>query len=190
MNTITFRIDDTQAQQAFSRAPEVMLRYVGEGTDQGATVVANAARRSTAFTDVFSTLRQSIHVAPIQGLPAGQVGHEARTGVAYARYVEEGSGPAVGRPRYYPNPENLLQYLTHSPRLRGFRDWSGPAGSLSRTLQQDGLEWRARAWAWSIYTRGTRAKPYMRPAAEQSEARVRAILKGAVARGVAEVFGG
>lgn len=188
MNRISIRIDDARAREAFDRAPEVMRRYVSEAAEQGAMTIANAARRSTVFLDAFGTLRQSIHVAPVEGLPPEQVGFEARTGVAYARYVEEGSGPAAGRPRYYPNPDSLRQYLTHSPRMRRFK-WKGRAGSDRRSEQEYDIWWRARAMAWSIYMRGTRAKPYMRPAAEQSEARVRQILKGAVARGVAEVFG-
>ncbi len=187
MNTITFRVDAADAVRAFERAPEVMRRHVSDGAQQGADVIARAARRQVAFKDVFGTLRQSIHVAPVPSAD-GVIAFEARTAANYARYVEEGTGPAVGRPKYYPNPESLLQYLTHSPRLRGFK-WKGKEGSAARTLQQDGLEWRARAMAWSIYNRGTKPKPYMAPAAAASDASVRAILKGATARGIAEVFG-
>lgn len=172
---------------AFARAPEAMLRHMSAGAEQGAQVVAAAARLGVK-RDIFATLRNSIHVARLDGLPANTVGSEARTAVGYARYVEEGTGPAVGRPRYFPNPDSLLQYLTHSRSMRGFR-WSGKAGSAARGGQEADLRDRAFAWARSIWLKGTRAHPYMRPAVSGSESRVLQVLRQAAQRGAEEVFG-
>lgn len=172
---------------AFERAPEVMLRHMSAGAEQGAQVVAAAARLGVK-RDIFATLRNSIHVARLGGLPPDAVGSEARTAVGYARYVEDGTGPAAGRPRYFPNPDSLLQYLTHSRSTRGFK-WAGKAGSAARGGQEAQLRDQAFAWARSIWLKGTRAHPYMGPAVSRSGARVLQVLRQAAQRGVAEVFG-
>jgi len=173
---------------AFDRAPEVMLRNLAQGAEQGADVVAVAARRGVK-RDIFGTLRNSIHAARLQGLPAGTVGSEARPAVHYAPYVEHGTGPAAGRPRYYPNPESLLQHLTHSRGMRGFK-WAGRAGSVARSTQEYDLWWRSRAWAWSIYMKGTKPSPFMGPAVERSRPRVLRLLRAAATNGVREAFSG
>lgn len=188
---ITFSLDEQHRGrlfgEAFRRAPQVMLRHLAEGAEQGADVVAVAARRGVK-RDMFATLRNSIHVARLAGLPADTVGSEARTAVHYARYVEEGTGPAVGRARYYPNPDSLLQYLTHSRGARGFK-WAGRAGSTKRSTQEYDLWWRSRAWAWAIYLKGTQPHPYMRPAIATSTLRVQRLLRAAAMAATREVFG-
>lgn len=180
---IQLRIDAQQALWAFRRAEDVMRRAVLEGTEHGAQLVAREAMNRV--NTKHGALVNSIGVAPLtQG---GAMGHEVRPGVAHAPYVELGTGPAAGRPKYYPNPDTLLDYLKTTPSSRRF-GWAR-AGSKKRASQQQELQDRAASWAWHIYNHGTKAHPFMRPAAEASDERVREIMRQAVGRGIAEVFG-
>lgn len=192
MSSIRLEVDAAQAQWAFGRAPDVMARFVALGTRQGAQVVTDAARSNTSeaggFADLSGNLRESIDTRPMEDLGPDEVGHEARAGVQHAVFVEEGTGPAAGHGRYYPNPDALLAVLTHSPRSRGYK-WARK-GSAKRGGQEVELWLRSRAWAMSIYAKGTRPRPFMRPAAERSEAAVRGVVADWVGRGIAEVFGG
>lgn len=180
---IRITADGDRAAQAFARAPDAMLRALGEGTAQGAQHVARAAKRKVS--KVHSTLANSINVSELDNLPPRTAGHEAAAGVAYAPYVEHGTGPAAGRPRYYPNPDKLLDYLSNTRSSRNFAWARGAAGRESQRLD---LWFRSRAWAWSIYMKGTRPAPFMAPAAEESDARVRQIVRLATERGIREAF--
>lgn len=184
MTDIRIVVDADRALQACLRAPEVMARHMSEGTAQGAHLVARGAKRNVR--SVFGTLAQSIRVEALSGLPDGQIGHEAAAGTAYAPYVEEGTGPAAGRPRYYPNPDALMDFLAASPKARGFK-WAA-TGSFVRTTQKLELFNRARALAWAICQRGTKPAPYMRTAAAESDEAVRSVLRAAVQRGTEEAF--
>lgn len=191
MSSIRVEVDAAQAQWAFRRAPEVMARFVGLGAEQGADVVTRAARENTSeaggFADLFGNLRNSIATWPMDKLGPDEVGFEARAGVRHAVFVEEGTGPASGHARYYPDPDALLAVLMHSPRSRGYK-WARK-GSAKRGGQEVELWLRSRAWAMSIYAKGTQPHPFMRPAAERSEAAVRGVVADWVGRGIAEVFG-
>jgi hypothetical protein len=184
MNTIEFRVDSDQAQWAFRRAPEVMKAQMVFGTLRGAEEVARLAKEKAP--KVFSSLVNSIRAEMLTGLGADVVGSEAKTGVASAAYVEEGTGPAAGRPRYYPNPDSLLDYLTNTPASRGFK-WAR-AGSAKRELQRMDLWHRSRAMAMAIYQKGTKPHPFMGPASKEGEPRVRAILVEYAGRGIREAF--
>lgn len=182
---IRVRVEDERAVAAFERAPEVMLRHVLAGTEQGAQYVARAARQ--AAPKRMTTLTNSIHVRALRSLEPDVVGHEAAVGVAYGPHVELGTGPAVGQPRYYPNPEALEDYIRSTPSVRGFA-WA--RGDLQRSGQALSVWLRAKAWAWAIYMRGTRPQAFMGPAVVASDARVRQVLRQAVDAGVREVFAG
>lgn len=192
MSDIRIQVDSDQALWAFERAPDVMDRYVRMGTQAGADVVTAVAKENSSesggFADVFGALRESIRTYVTEGLPEGKIGHESRASVKYAAWVEEGTGPAAGHARYYPDPDALLAVLRHSPRSRGYK-WARK-GSKKRGTQDVELWLRSRAWAMSIYARGTRPHPFMAPAAERSEARVREVIGAWVGQGIAEVFGG
>jgi hypothetical protein len=188
---IRVTVDSAQAQWAFARAPNAMARYVRLGTEKGADVVTRAARQNTSesggFGDVFGNLRKSIITAAMADLPDGIVGFESRADVRHAVYVEEGTGPAAGHAKYFPDPDALLAVLRQSPRSRGYK-WA-KKGSKKRGGQDVELRRRSRAWAMSIYARGTKAHPFMAPAADRSDAAVRAVMSDWVGRGIAEVFG-
>lgn len=182
---IRFTVDADLAIAAFERSPEVMYRHLSEGTEEGAHFVGRAAKRNART--VTSALANSIRVEKLEGLPEGVVGHQAVAGVRYAPYVEEGTGPAAGRPRYYPNIQSLVDFLSSTVSTRGFK-WER-TGSFVRLTQQLEVYNRARRMAWSIYTKGTKAHPFMRPAMEASDSAVRAGLRRAQQRGIVEVFG-
>lgn len=181
MRGIRISIDAREVREAFRRAPETMRRHVGAGLDEGGELVAREARSLAAESDVTGVLKQSIRVEHIQETVRDVVANSD-----HARYVEEGTGRFAGKARYYPDPDALFEYLKAHPRSRGFR-YSGRA---KRPRQELELWLRSRAWAQAIYARGgTKPHPFMGPAAEASEARVRVIVDAAVTRGLAEVFG-
>src|SRR5690606_25474605 len=110
MSDVRIVIDADQAAAAFRKSPEVMLRHAARGTERAAHVIARAAKGKVSKSQ--STLANSLSVEQIAGLGEAEVGHQAAPGVAYAPYVEEGTGPAAGRPRYYPNPDALLDFIS------------------------------------------------------------------------------
>lgn len=194
MTTIRVTFDAQEVREAFRRAPDVMLRHMGEGLDQGAEMVARTARRNASQRDVTGNLRNTIRVetprvAVLRGRGAKEQPAALRREVVaasdHARFVEEGTGRFAGRAGYYPNPQRLMDYLAAHRSARGF-----VFGTGDRAAEEAGLWIRARAWARSIAERGgTRAYPFMAPAAERSEARVHQIIDAAVTRGLEEVFG-
>jgi len=184
MSTIEFRIDTDPARWAFDRAPEVMRAKMQFGALRGAEEIARLAKARAS--KVQSTLVNSIRAEMLPSAGADEVGAEAKTGVNYAAYVEHGTGPAAGRPRYYPNPDSLLDYLTNTVPSRGFK-WARK-GSGKRERQRLDLWFRSRALAMAIYQKGTKPKPFMAPAAIEADARVRAILVEHAGQGIREVF--
>lgn len=185
MSDVRIVIDADKAAEAFRRSPDVMLRHAARGTERAAHVIARAAKGKVS--KVQSTLANSINVDQIAGLAEAEVGHQAAPGVAYAPYVEEGTGPAAGRPRYYPNPDALLDFISGNNTSRGFK-WDA-TGSFTRTTQKLELFNRARAMAWSIYTKGTKPAPFMAPATEENTDGAFRYVRIAVEQGIAEVFG-
>lgn len=172
MTNIAIRIDTEEAIRAYGRAPEVMRRHVAEGVEQGATLIARGARRNASQRDFHGTLTASIRPEPVpEPLPADVIAWQARTGTHYARYVEEGIRP--NQPRRPGISNGLMEWIK----------------AKLRPADERAAERLAFVVGSAIQRRGLRARPYMRPAAEQSEPGVRAVLKGAVARGVQEVFG-
>lgn len=184
MSTIRITVDSKEAREAFRRSPEVLRRHLSAGLDQGGEVVAREARRIVAQRDVTANLKNSIRVEAPAG--EGELVREVVAASEHARFVEEGTGRFAGRAAYFPNPDRLLEYLKAHRGPRGFAFGGGDRGA-----QELGLWFRARAWAQAIFARGgTRAHPFMAPAAERSEARVRTLMDEAVTRGLGEVFGG
>lgn len=170
METIRFTIDADRAIAAFAKAPEVMRRHVDGGLEEAAQYVAREAkRRAPKFQ---STLTNSIRAERVtEGLRPDVLAWQARTGVNYARYVEEGIGPMLNDPPGVSN--GLLEWLKakFSPE--------------SEKALQD-IYW---AVAFAIQRRGIKPRPYMAPAMQASEARVRQVLRQSVHAGIVEVFG-
>lgn len=178
---IDIRIDDARVLEAFSKAPEVMKRYVGGAVQQGAGEIVSEAKIRAPKS--LSNLVNSIIAAP-----AGELAWVARAGSAHAVAVEQGTGPAAGKDKYYPNPDSLLQYLMTTPKARGFGRWK--RSDRGRLEQEMGMVRRAQAFAWWIYQHGTKAQPFMAPAAEAKRDRCTELVRASVSKGLLEVFGG
>jgi HK97 gp10 family phage protein len=155
---IRFKVDSKEAQQAFEIAPDVMERNLERFLSRGAQEVARAAK--SFAPKAFSTLTNSILASRV-----GPLHWRVSPGANYAPYVEGGTRP------HFPPPVNLQPWV-------------------ERVLGLSGEEARHRAFliARAISRRGTRAQPYMRPAAEQMRSRVFALLNEGVDAGLREVF--
>jgi len=178
---IRYIIDDQAALAALARAPEVMTRNLEASLDRAASEVEDEMRGEASEHDVFGTLKESIRVrqfAPLERF----IGPTAN----YAVFAEDGTGPAAGKARYYPNPDNLLQFLRQSPAARGF-GWAKKA-SPKRGGQDVDLWFRSRALAWSIYQHGTQAHPIVAPTAEKMKGRFFALMDEGAQNGISEAM--
>lgn len=195
MKPIQIGIRNDLALAAFERAPAVIERHIDGALARGAGEIAAEARRRAPKS--LSQLVGSITSGKVDRLT-----YEARAGSLHAAYVEHGTGPAAGQPKYYPNPDNLLMYLMTTPAARGFKNWSksdladrnlknyqNSGGGLGRLEQEMILVRRAQAFAWWIYQHGTKAQPYMAPAVEVKRGACEVYVRQAVDRGINEVFG-
>jgi HK97 gp10 family phage protein len=160
-------IDDARVMAALKGAPEAMHSAMDAALARGAEEMARAAREAAPKSQ--STLTNSIRADRVAALH-----YEIAPGVNYARAVEEGTGPAAGRPKYYPNPDALQQYVMTNPRARGFD--LAKKGSGKREQQRYDVWHRSRAFAWWIYQHGTKAQPFMRPAFDATRERVRDLV--------------
>lgn len=94
----------------------------------------------------------------------------------YGRYVEEGTGPAVGHDRYMPPPGALRLWVQRTVR---------PASTNADA--EEVLDAVENAIRWKIYMKGTQPQPFMAPAAEQGRKAFRAALVEAARQAVKEV---
>lgn len=164
MNEIRYRVDAERAREAFAAAPEVMTRHLDGAADAGAARVAAYARREAPkFHSHLTNSIRSEQLAPMRW--------QAVAGVDYARYVEQGvRGP-----------------MAHPPGIEhGLLEW---VKAKFAPADDKALSRMAFAMAFAMQKRGIRAQPFMAPAAQRSEPTVMAIMRGAVASGIAEVFG-
>ncbi|HRH13174.1 MAG TPA: hypothetical protein PK225_02360 [Azonexus sp.] len=181
MSGISIRIDEARVLAAFERADSVMRAHVGGALQIGASEIAEEARRL-----VPKSIENLLH--SIMTEPSGEMAWMAKAGTLHAAAVEYGTGPAAGRPKYYPNPDNLLQYLMATPKARRFKSFK--RSERGRLEQEMGVVRRAQAFAWWIYQHGTKAQPYMAPAAEAKRDRCVELVRASVQAGILEAFGG
>lgn len=179
---IEVRYDDAAAREAMRKSPGIVTNRLNEALGRGAGEIGRQARANVKGIGK-GTLVQSIisrMVAPLHFVVS--------TGTAYARIVEEGSGPAAGKAKYYPNPDALKDWLMTTPSYRG-HGWAR-AGTTKRGNQELDIWLRSRAMAWGIYQKGTKAYPFMKPAVEDKRARVIELANLAMRQAVAEINGG
>lgn len=153
-------IQSEQLDAALKRAPRVMVRSLESALDRAGHTLAHAARREIEANDsiAFSTLIQTVRSE--QPFPLAR---DVVAGVRYARAVEDGTGGYRGMPPRYP----LAQWL----RIRfGYSD-------------QEAWQ-RSFPLARHIARRGTPAKPFMKPAYQQSESRLVQILRDGAIKGL------
>lgn len=179
---ISIKVDDKLARAAMQRTPGVVERHMELGLERGADEVAVAARRNASRRDFLQTLKESINVerpAPLH--------YVVITRQSYARAVEEGTGPAVGRASYFPDWTALIPYVKTKATRGGER--LKRAGSNPRFYQEREFENRAFQLARYISIHGTKPAPFMAPAVAEKESRVRQLVRASVMDGVREVFG-
>jgi hypothetical protein len=163
----------------FALAHDAIVRNEEQMIERGAAEVAITAK-------TLAPKFQSGLVNSILSERIGEMHFVVSQGVNYGRAVEEGTGPAVGRPKYYPNVDNLYAVLQASPSSRRFA-WAAKS-SPKREGQRLELWFRARAWAWFIYQHGTKAQPHMRPALEQNRSVLMGLVSEGAANGIREMF--
>lgn len=175
--------DLTAQAQALEAYPEILRRNVLAMLDRGALAVRDEAARLAP--KAFTTLTESIKVR-VTGEFERTVEPDRADDpdMNYAEYVERGTGPAIGRGRYMPDPETLMAYIK---RVSGIR-LSGKRGSPKRARQDQEVHDRAWALARYIYWHGTKPHPYMAPAAANKASRVKQLLAQGVANAAAEAF--
>lgn len=152
-------VDISRARDALGRIPAEVERAVEVQLARGAEEVARDAKRNAA--KAISNLVNSIMARRIEALH-----YQVTEGVNYGRYVEEGTRP------HFPNPDNL-------------RPW------VERVLGVRGKEARDKAFliARAISRRGTRAQPYMQPAAEANRSRLFELVAMGVDEGLKGAMG-
>lgn len=182
MIRIRHRIDDRQARRAFTESPEVMTRNIEAQLEAGAQMIARTAKRNASQRMLFGNLTNSIVVERV-----GELHFRVQTGVNHARAVEEGTGPAAGRQRYFPNVQSLEQHIRQSRHMRGFNTWS--RSKRKRATQERAIRDRAWGLAWHILDKGTKAYPYMAPSAEEHRSGLHRMVERGVWLGTAETFG-
>jgi len=181
-NLVSIRIDSSNLQAAMRAAPDVMRRHIDNGLEVSAKDIQEEAFRIASQRDVTKNLSGSIIYTK-----TGPFEWSIYPTENYAVHVELGTGPAVGRAKYRPNPDNLLQYLMTSPKARGFARFK--RGERGRLEQEMGLERRAQAFSWWIYQHGTKPQPFMAPAVKAKRGACEVYIRQAVDRGLRETLG-
>lgn len=162
MMDISVSLNDDRLRQALRQAPDRLTARIEAALSRGAEEIARDARRNAP--KAFSTLTNSIRAARV-----GDLHYRVSTGTNYARSVEEGR-----RPGRQPGVANgLMEWVRQKTGL------TGPA-----------LDRKTYVIARAIGRRGIKPQPYMQPAHEAGEPRVRFLVEEAVGRGIQEVFGG
>ena len=154
--------------------------------DLAAAEVARAMRAKVEANKsvAFSNLLNSIGVFAVH--TEDQFNWFVRPSVNYAVEVEEGTGPAAGMERYFPDPKALEPYV----KLRGGVTFTGRRGSAKRRGQE--AEVRDRAWGLArfIFEHGTKPHPFAAPTAVEMSPRVIELLtEGAVVAAQAAIGG-
>lgn len=175
------RVDDKLAIAALQRAPDVIVRHVDQGMERGADETSRTARDNASRRDWLGALRNSIHTEHPEPLH-----YVVITRQNYARAVEEGTGPAAGKASYFPDWTALIPYVKSKATRGGER--LKKAGSNTRFFQEREFENRAFQLARYISHHGTKPAPYMAPAKNEKDARVRQLVRASVMAGVREVF--
>lgn len=88
----------------------------------------------------------------------------------YGKYLEQGTGPAVGHKKYLP-PKGALQ--TWVNRILG--------------AKEEDIDKTEDAVRWHIYHYGTKPQPFMTPAAEYGAQQIKQVLKDGIANAIKEI---
>lgn len=133
---------------------DVLVAAVDGALARGAQEVARTARRNAP--KAFSTLTNAIRVDRV-----GEMHYRVVAGVSHSRFVEYGRKPG----RQPGTGNGLAEWVRFKTRLNGAD-----------------LERRTFLVARGIAKRGIKPQPFMIPALEENENRIRALVKGAIAQ--------
>lgn len=179
---IKITVTNERLIEALERAPEVFERNVDAATWRGAEETAREMKLKLASN---RSMARSILANSIRAIKVAVMHYFVAAGTAYARMVEEGTGPAAGQKPYMPNPVHLRDYV----KQRSSIVFRAKPGTSARRQAMD--EVRDRAWALAIYIKrhGTRAHPFVKPTRDKMEPRVRELVIEAVQKSLRQIFG-
>lgn len=179
MSDLIYNLDDQAVRAAMAKAPEVMKfnisLVVGRAAREGARIMHDEAGKH----DLFGTLKQSIR------FEGSGLERFITPGMNYAAAVNDGTGPAAGKARYFPNKDSLAQYIWHKPEMRGY-DWA-KLGSKKRMGQESSIRRRAGALALFIYKHGTQPTHFVDNSVEPTTMRFFELMDAGVAQCIAEI---
>jgi len=158
MSGVSIEVQDAALLAGLRRAPRTMERHQRRGVGRALQELAREAkRRAPKAASTLTNSIRAIHPTPLAGAVA--------SGVAYARYVEEGI-----RPGSWPPEQDLMEWI----RTKGLvpDDPSMDREDLAYVI--------ARA----IHRRGIPAQPFMAPTYEAKRDRVEQILRRSTAEGL------
>lgn len=178
---LTHTIDNRAALQGLTRLPDAVVAEAD--AELGAIAEVGAAEMKRVIARNGSTAR-SVLVNSVSARQLAMMHWWVGPGVNYARAVNEGTGPAAGKPNYMPNPEHLEDYVRQRGRIR----MGGKPGSRRRNAVL--REIRDRAWglAVHIWHHGTQPHNFVTPTAEHLQAILPARMAAAVDRGIGKAM--
>lgn len=153
--------DSRELQRAIRHSPAILAKHIDRAVDRIAQEMAVLAR--IGAPKAHSILTNSITVRRPDKLTG-----EVVTGSAYARLVEQGTGPGG-----WPPQQTMLDWI----RVHGIQP------NDPEMDQQD----LAYVMSRSIARKGTPAQPFMAPAFEQKKARAGQLLDQAVDKALQEM---
>lgn len=165
-------INDRALLLALKQAPEHMQPILDRGIGRAGEEVAREARQRAP--KAFSLLVNSIRSNRPRPLL-----REVGAHVDYDAAVQEGTGPAAGKRRYFPDPKRLETYIALRGGVRLAR-----RGSKKRARQEDEIRYRAGALARFISIHGTRPQPYLASTMQAMAPRVEQLFRHAAAEGL------
>jgi hypothetical protein len=176
---ISVKIDDGNAL-AIESMPSVLREELEPRVDGAGKEVAREMRAQAP--KAFSTLMQSI-----KDYRDGVLSRFVGPHVNYALHVVTGTGPAAGKPSYFPNPYALAPWVKqHS----GIRFGTTKAGSAGRKRLYDEIRDRSWALARHIATVGTKPNPFVDRTFEVVGDRIEALLQEGVDASIARLAHG
>jgi HK97 gp10 family phage protein len=158
MATITVQVSGADKLQAKLNALGTTGRQVvADQLNIGAKLVETQAKKNAPF--ITGNLRKSIHV--LEPASAGSLTTIVEANANYAAVVEEGSRPHEIKPK---NKNALRWKSTANFQMAGHN-----------------LSFKTMAFAMIVHHPGTKAQPYMKPAAEQIRPKILANITKAIA---------
>lgn len=178
---IDIKLDNEQVTRGLGRLDPTVEASVDRELD---AIAQGAALDMKAALTRNRSLARSTLVLSVMSRRIGRLHYWAGPGTNYARIVEEGSGPAVGKPNYMPNPQYLEDYVKQRNNIK----LAGKAGSARRRKVLDNIRDRAWGLAVHIWHHGTKPHPFVAPVAEKLRASAPPRVLAAVERGLQEAF--